>query len=149
MNNMIYFLYIFEYRYIIPDRCVVKGEIRSYSHEKALRQIKQVKQVFMDAAKPFGATVEMEPDCHIEAYETDAGHPAAKRFEAACTSLSLPFALSPAFGGSDNNHFAKHGISGLVIATAMNNCHSCAEYTTVKELERITGLVTVLIPGKE
>ena len=134
---------------IIPDRCVVKGEIRSYSHKKALEQTEQVKQVFMDAAKPFGTTVEMEADCHIEAYETDAGHPVAKRFEAACTSLSLPFALSPAFGGSDNNHFAKHGISGLVVATAMNNCHSCAEYTTVKELERITGLVTALMTGKE
>jgi len=134
---------------IIPDRCIVKGEIRSYSHEKALKQMERVKQEFIDAAKPFGATVEVEADCHIEAYETDAGHPVVKRFEAACASLSPPFSLSPTFGGSDNNHFAKHGISGLVIATAMNNCHSCAEYTTVKELERITGLVTALITGKE
>ena len=134
---------------IIPDRCVVKGEIRSYSHGKALKQMEQVKQEFMDAAKPFGATVEVEADCHIEAYETDAGHSVVKRYEAACASLGLTLTLTPTFGGSDNNHFAKHGISGLVVATAMNNCHSCAECTTVKELERITGLVTALITGKE
>lgn len=134
---------------IVPGHCIIKGEIRSYTHKKALKQMEQVKQVFKEAAESSGAEAVVETDCHIEAYEIDAEHSVVKRYKAACASLGLPFSLSPTFGGSDNNHFVKYGISGLVIATAMQCCHSCAEYTTVKELERITGLVTALMAGKE
>jgi tripeptide aminopeptidase len=130
---------------IVPDRCVVKGEIRSYSHAKALARLDDVRRLFEASAKSFGATVDVQADIPIEAYETSAEHPVIERYQAACASLGLPGSLAPTFGGSDNNHFAKHGIAGLVLATAMNNCHSCTEYTTVEELERITQLVTALI----
>ncbi|MCL2035524.1 MAG: M20/M25/M40 family metallo-hydrolase [Oscillospiraceae bacterium] len=134
-------------RNIIPDRCTLKGEIRSYSHAKALKQIEHVKRIFDESAAISGATAELEPVCDIEAYETGCEHPVVKRFESVCSFFGLPFALTPTFGGSDNNHFAKHGITGLVIATAMNSCHSREEYTTVSELEWITGLVTALMTG--
>jgi tripeptide aminopeptidase len=134
---------------IVPDRCVVKGEIRSYSHAKALERLEEVKRLFEASAQSFGATAELQADCHIQAYETPAEHPVVGRYKAACASLELPVSLAPTFGGSDNNHFAKHGIAGLVIATAMNRCHTCAEYTTVEELERITQLTTALMTKTE
>jgi tripeptide aminopeptidase len=130
---------------IVPDRCIVKGEIRSYSHEKALARLEEVRRLFESSAKSFGAMVDIQADCPIEAYEIPAEHPVIGRYKAACASLGLPGTLAPTFGGSDNNHFAKNGLAGLVLATAMNNCHSCAEYTTVEELERITQLVIALL----
>jgi tripeptide aminopeptidase len=130
---------------IVPDRCVVKGEIRSYSHEKALARLALVREMFETSAQSHGAAVDIQADYPIEAYETDAAHPVVSRYKAACASLGLAGSLAPTFGGSDNNHFAKHGIAGLVLATAMNHCHSCAEYTTVEELEKATRLVTALL----
>lgn len=51
-------------------------------------------------------------------------------------SLGLSGLLGSTFGGSDNNYLAQRGIQGLVVATAMNNCHSVSEYTTEAELMR-------------
>ena len=130
---------------IVPDRCIVRGEIRSYSHAKALEQAELVKKHFEKAAGALGASVEFEFRCGCEAYETPLSHPVAERFQRACEKQGLPVSLEKTFGGSDNNHLAKHGIAGLVIATAMNHCHSCSEYTTVEELCRITGLTVRLM----
>jgi tripeptide aminopeptidase len=55
--------------------------------------------------------------------------------------------LCPTFGGSDNNNIERHGIKGLVLASAMNSCHSNEEYTSVSELERITQVTIELMKG--
>ncbi|MGN1014947.1 MAG: peptidase T, partial [Butyricicoccus sp.] len=57
--------------------------------------------------------------------------------------------LCATFGGSDNNHLAQHGIAGIVPATAMNQCHTCQEYTTVQELARAAQLAAALMTSEE
>ena len=130
---------------IVPDRCIATGEIRSYSHKKALEQAELVKKAFEDCARKIGASVKFESLCGCEAYETPTGHPVVLRFRQACARLGLPVSLEKTFGGSDNNHLAKHGIAGIVIATAMNRCHSCEEYTTAQELGRAAELTLCLM----
>lgn len=61
----------------------------------------------------------MEHEVNLHAYETDREAPVVKRFERACERLSLPCTLTETFGGSDNNNFALHGISGIVISCGM------------------------------
>lgn len=134
---------------IVPENCMVSGEIRSYSHAEALRQAEMVKEHFLNAAKATGATVDFQTRCGCEAYETALDHPVVKRFEWACRQQELPITLQPTFGGSDNGYFAKHGITGIVVATAMNQCHSCEEYTTVSELHRIAELTVSLMTSNE
>lgn len=130
---------------IVPDRCMVSGEIRSYSHTKALHMAEVVKKHFTDSASTIGATAEFLIQSHFEAYEIPLDHPVVKRFERVCDEQRLPTALLQTFGGSDNNCFAKHGISGIVVANAMNQCHSCEEYTTVDELYTIAELTISLM----
>lgn len=130
---------------IVPDRCTVSGEIRSYSHQKALAQVDRVRECFVTAADEAGALAQVDITCCCEGYETPLTHPVAARFQAACERLMLPASLCKTFGGSDNNILAGHGIAGLVIATAMNRCHSCEEYTTAEELCRIAELTLLLM----
>ena len=47
--------------------------------------------------------------------------------------------------GSDNNRFVKEGIRGIVVACAMNDCHSVSEYTTIDELEKSAQLALLLM----
>ncbi|GHU80197.1 hypothetical protein FACS1894191_4870 [Clostridia bacterium] len=133
---------------IVPDRCIVKGEIRSYSHEKALARAEAVKRELEAAAKALGGGAEVDVVCHIKAYETPAGHRVAARLEAACKALGLPFALHPTFGGSDNNNFARHGITGLVLSSAMEGCHSRDEHTSAEALESLAKLTAALMTGE-
>ena len=109
---------------IVPDACFLMGEVRSYSHERALAQMKNIEEV---------------PE----------SHPAVSRFRRACEKLGFPGVLEPTFGGSDQSNLSLHGIQGLVLASAMEQVHSCGEYTTVSGLETVAELVKLLMQDRE
>ena len=130
---------------IVPDRCSVRGEARSYTHGKALKHAQLAREAFECAAARVGAAVEYTQRCAGQAFETPRDHPVVKRFEQACRSEGITPTLQRTFGGSDQNWFAHRGITGLVIASAMNRCHSCEEYTTVDGLLRAVAITTALM----
>lgn len=134
---------------IVPDRCVLTGEIRSFSDAKATAQLKTISDALQSAAKACRATVEIQSKRHTVAYRIGLAYPVVKRFQCACAQLGLPEHLCTTHGGSDNNPLVQHGIRGLVLATAMNNCHSCSEYTTRDELARAAELALFLMRSKE
>ena len=131
---------------IVPEKCTVKGEIRSYSHEKATRCVEEVGNTFKKVAEKHGAESELTCEVHLIAYETAKDSVPVKRFERVSKELGLAGNLVETFGGSDNNSFAKNGIPGLVLSNGMYQAHSVNEYTTIKDLvtgaELIAGLIT-------
>ena len=131
---------------IVPEKCIVKGEIRSYSHEKATRCVEEVGNTFKKVAEKYGAESELAYEVHLIAYETAKDSVPVKRFERVSKELGLAGELVETFGGSDNNSFAKNGIPGLVLSNGMYQAHSVNEYTTIKDLvtgaELIAGLIT-------
>ena len=74
---------------------------------------------------------------------------AAKHYESAVAKEGLTAAFEKTFGGSDNNVFAQHGIEGLVIATSMNQVHSCAEYTKIPAIAQVARIVANLAALQE
>ena len=130
---------------VIPDLCTVTGEIRSYSHETALSLAEKVHKQFETSAAAFGATVEFEEKLGCRAYETPKDHPVIERFQRACREINLPGTLEKTFGGSDNNVFAQNGITGLVVSSAMYQCHSLEEYAPVEEMIQLAELTRLLI----
>lgn len=134
---------------IVPDSCVLTGEIRSLSDEEAHRQLRIISKSMQNAANKSGVKVSIESVSNCTAYRTDTKHTVVKRFESACLKTGLKSHLCQTFGGSDNNYMAGQGIKGIVVATAMNNCHSCTEYTTKQELERAASIAFELMCSKE
>lgn len=133
---------------IVPDHCRFTGEIRSFSDREAQEQLEGIRQAVEEAGTRYGAAVTVESVLHFKTYCTPLEHPVVKRFASACGQPGLQADLHPTFGGSDLNHLAQHGITGLVVANAMNNCHSCQEYTTLPELERAARLALALMLDK-
>lgn len=125
---------------IVPDSCVVKGEIRSYSHQKAMAQLKEIEEKF----KAQGSCDFSHEIC-IYAYETKTDSPACSLYSRACLQLGLKPDFVSSFGGSDNNSFAKNGIQGIVPASAMHRCHSGEEFTTKQELFQLALLIIQLM----
>ena len=134
---------------IVPDRCVIRGEVRGLNHEKAKRHAELVKMQFERSATAFHAGLDFELETASVAYETPVKHPVVRRFESACDALRLPVALIKTFGGSDNNVLAQNGITGLVLANAMNRIHALDEFTTVDELSNIADLTLALMTCRE
>ena len=130
---------------IVPEECTVTGEVRSFDDGRALEVTDEIKKIAHDAAKETGAKVKFTSIRHITAYSVPEQSPVVQRFVRVCGREDLPVSLSRTHGGSDNNVLALHGITGIVLATAMNNCHSCGEYTSVEELVWISRLIVRLM----
>ena len=131
---------------IVPDECIVKGEVRSLDHEKALGIIDRIRETFMDQAGD--AEIDFSTDPHLVAYHTPEDHPVVKRFRRACRKLDLPGRTTVTLGGSDNNILALHGITGIVLSCGMNSVHSTEEYTCVRDLVKGAELVAELLTDK-
>lgn len=127
-------------RNIVPDLCVITGEIRSMDHEKALQQAAQIQKIFEKEAAYKGGTAHIEITEEFQSYRIQEQELVTKRFLQACKELGLSGDLEKTFGGSDNNHFVSHGIRGIVAANAMNEVHTTKEYTSKDELARAAEL---------
>ena len=130
---------------IVPESCTVSGEVRSYNHAKALAETEKVILTFRKEAEALDASVEASSRVCIKAYEMDENCLAVKRFTTACERLGVTPFLDETFGGSDLNILADRGMEGLVLASAMEQCHSCMEYTTVKELCQVARMALTLM----
>lgn len=130
---------------IVPDLCTVTGEIRSFRDASARSALTRIRETAEQAAAAHGATVTVTAETLCRAYRTDPNGPAAARFRAACAAVGLTPTLTATYGGSDNGHFAQHGITGLVVACGMEDCHTCREHTSVQELIRAARLAEALI----
>ncbi len=128
---------------IVPELCTVTGEVRSSSHERALKTAEDVKRAF-EQADP-RCKVEFISETHLIAYHTPEDHPVVQRFRRACKKLGFPGETVKTFGGSDNNILMLHGITGIVLSCGMENVHSTREYTTLRELKRGAMLVAELL----
>lgn len=129
---------------IVSESCHISGEIRSLDHEKALRILKKYQETFEREAEEIGAYLTWKETLNIHAYETELDSDVAKRYVDAVEKQKLIPVFEKTFGGSDNNVFAEHGIEGLVIATSMNQVHSCREYTNLSEIAQVAQILIEL-----
>lgn len=134
---------------IVPDYCEVSGELRSFSHKKALEELAKVEQIFAKEAEKRGGSIEFIRDICYQAYKTDENESVVKEFQKACTACGIKSSLIATFGGSDQNKMSEHGIPGIVMASAMHQVHSCQEYTEVSEMAQVAGIVSELLQMKE
>ena len=129
----------------VPEYVEITGEVRSLVHEEALNQVELVRKAFEDAAAAYKGQAKVKATIQIESYRTSQNSVAASRFKKACLkTLSVDGELVETYGGSDQNNFARHGIEGLVVASAMHEVHTTNEYTCVDELVKVAELTTWL-----
>lgn len=130
---------------IVPQTCTVRGEIRSMDHGRALEQAALVREAFERACAESGAALEFQERCFIQAYRVAEDAPVVRRYFDACRARGYETSVVDTFGGSDNNVLAQHGITGVVLPSAMHRCHSCGEYTSVAELAAVAALTADLV----
>ncbi|MEY8355932.1 M20/M25/M40 family metallo-hydrolase [Lachnospiraceae bacterium 54-53] len=130
---------------IVSDECIVWGEIRSLKDHKAMEEWNRLKEVFESTAAGSGGGCEICFEKQIEAYEIGDEEEVVKRFKKVCGNLGLPGSTQYTLGGSDNNHFVRNGIRGIVVSCGMNEVHTTNEFTTEEELEKSTRLALGLI----
>ena len=120
---------------IVPEKTIIKGELRSNNRIYALDILNNIKDVFDEVSKKYNGISKFNYNEDIMAYKIDINSYVVKRYQNALNSLGYGKAiLVDTFGGSDNNNFNKNGILGIVITNAMNNIHTKNEYFKISEL---------------
>ncbi len=132
-------------RNIVSDYCILRGEVRSLVHKKALDEIKNIEITVAEITKAFQTSYEFSTEFGCLAYQVEEQHPVVNRYVKVCEVLGYDTILINTFGGSDNNNFLRNGIVGIVIACGMNQVHSCKEYTHIEELEKCCNIVIELM----
>ena len=131
---------------VVPGRVHITGEVRSMRHEAAIRAVDDIKGVFTREAERLGGTAEVSFAEKIRAYRISEDEPVIRRLRDAAASLGWGEpTLVDTFGGSDNNQFVKHGIRGVVLASAMELIHTTEEYSEVSELIKSAELTLELM----
>lgn len=130
---------------IVPEICECQGEVRSFSHEKALQCMEDTKKLLVEIVEGTGAEFKLETTVNIEAYRIEEKEPVVQRFLRACKELDIPAELMGTFGGSDNNVFVKKDIRGIVLSCGMYQVHSVKEYALLDDLKRGAELIGRLL----
>ncbi|MCR4991581.1 MAG: M20/M25/M40 family metallo-hydrolase [Lachnospiraceae bacterium] len=132
---------------IVPESVEIEGEIRSMDHRKATDAAAKIRTEFENAASEYGGSVEVTVTEQIHSYRVSKERNVVKRFIKAAgeTERCIKPECIDTFGGSDANRLNEHGIETIVLACAMENCHSTNEYTTVEELEKSAELTLKLM----
>lgn len=131
---------------IVPGSAYAEGEVRSLSDEKAWDLAEEIGKTFTKAAEEQGAKVAFTAKEMVHAYSVEEDAPVIKRYAKAMEGLGFgkPRIITT-FGGSDNNNLSLHGISGIVVANAMNHVHTTQEYFSLDELEKSTEILLKLL----
>jgi tripeptide aminopeptidase len=132
-------------RNIVPEECILKGEVRSLKHEKALAQARIIEGIIKEVSEKYKAAYEFDTSFGCLAYDVSGEDPVVKKFLRVCKDLDYPSKLIATFGGSDNNNFVRNNITGIVLACGMQQVHSCEEYTYVEDLEKCSRIVMGLM----
>ena len=132
----------------VPERCIIKGEIRSDVHEDAYRTMDHVESIFSEDAVRAGAELWVDKKERITVYNIDVNArsgSALDRYKRALEKQGKRAAAKKSFGGSDINSLIKHGMDGLNIYGPMHSIHTTEEYTTVREIISFTELIKNLM----
>lgn len=130
---------------IIPDRCTVRGEIRSAEHALAQAELQSLREAFETACRESGAALRFDSRTFLRAYETPKDAPVVTRYFRICAQRGYAIRCVRTFGGSDNNVLALHGIQGIVMPSAMHKCHTTDEYTSAAELTETAAITAALL----
>ena len=129
----------------VPESVVIGGEIRSLRHEEAVRRGEEIRRIFKEEADRIGASVTVEVREMVHAYRTDPDSAIVRRYREAARKLGIDASFGVTFGGSDNNHFARHGIEGIVAACSMHDVHTVHEFTNIREIAENAALIVELL----
>ena len=130
---------------IVTDRVELTAEARSLTNEKLDAQGTHMKTCFEDAAREFGATVEVNIERSYFAFSLDADEPVVRHCTTAIRHLGLTPTLTSTGGGSDCNVFNRLGMKAIDLSIGMTDVHTCKESLRIDDLELTARFVEALI----
>jgi tripeptide aminopeptidase len=138
---------------IVPDKVIVKGEVRSHDSKKLQAVTDTIVSAFQKAVD----------DCRVETYKEERprlevnierdfpathipeNHPVVARARQAAANLGRNMICKPSGGGADANIFFEKGILTGVLGTGMKDVHTVSESVAVDDMVKAVELLIEII----
>ena len=130
---------------IVPERCVLRGEVRSIDHDRCGEVTAEVIAAFSDAATRHSVDLDIKRTDEYRAYAfTERSKPVAHAMAALRAAGHDPL-LVPCGGGSDANIFNANGTPCANLCNAMRRIHTSEEYVEVGDLAAMLEVTRQLV----
>jgi tripeptide aminopeptidase len=137
---------------IVPDKVILKGEVRSRNEEKLEKYTEQLKKITEDTAQEFKAKADVRINREFSCYNLSPDDQVVKISMKAAKDMGLQPELCPSGGGSDANVFNQKGFPSVVLAIGMEKVHTVDEFILVKNLkstaEYVLSIINTVTPGE-
>ncbi|BEP27727.1 M20/M25/M40 family metallo-hydrolase [Helicovermis profundi] len=130
---------------IVCSSIYLKGEARSLSDEKLDKQTEHMTNCFRDAAKDFGAKIEIKTKRVYYSYNIDRYDEIIKIAEKAINKVGLNFKLKSSGGGSDTNVYNRKGLKSINLAIGLQKSHTLDEFIEIEDLFNSAKIVLELM----
>ncbi len=131
-------------RNIVPDRIEMLAEARSRNPRKLERQTRAMKKALEQAAKPFGAKLDIKIARAYNQYKFRKGDNTVKRVAKAIQKIGRKPHYGVSGGGSDANIFNAKRMKAVVTSVGYEQIHTTSEYLPIAELVKAAELVVAL-----
>lgn len=119
---------------VVPSLVKLRGEARSTDVGTLEAQVGHMIMRFEEAARKWGAQVEIEHRRHYTSYEIPEESKVVQVALRAARALGFEPELRTTLGGSDANIYNSKGVLSIVLATGMKAIHTHDEHVSSKDL---------------
>lgn len=130
---------------VVMPSVTIRAEARSTSVEELDAQVAHMIGRFEDAAKEWGAEVEVHHHRHYGSYHISGETEVVQVAQEAARALGLSGDLRTTLGGSDANVFNAKGLPSIVAATGMKAIHTHEENISREDLVKTAELCVELV----
>jgi tripeptide aminopeptidase len=119
---------------VVCPEVKIRAEARSTSVEELDKQVGHMIQRFEEAAREWGAEVNIDHERHYDSYNIPEDSLVVKVAQQASMDLGFGAKLRTTLGGSDANVYNTKGIPTIVVATGMDKIHTHDEFISRRDL---------------
>ncbi len=130
---------------VVCDEVVITGEARGTDDKELEEYLQQVRKVFEETAQKFNTTIDVSITTLYHTFNVPEDSEVIETVKKALKKQDIEGFCQKGGGGSDGNHYNRHGIPTVVLALGYSKNHTNAEQIIVEDLEKAGKLVEDII----
>lgn len=123
-------------RNAVPDKCIIKAEVRSLDHNKCIALSNTYKEVFEVMARSAGAKADVSLNLEFKATRISEDAPMVQVAKKALKSVGIDPKLVVIAGGLESTVYNEKGIETIPIGSGVKSCHSTSENVSVQDMKK-------------
>ena len=132
---------------IIPDSCLIQGEVRSLDRAKMESLTDRIVAEFTRAAQAAGATSDVRIAYQYPEFKLSPDLPPLRRAAEAAARAGLEVKYETSGGGSDANNLNAAGLVTVNLGVGMKQVHTTTEFISLSDLVNDTRLLWEIVQG--